>query len=148
MSEIKHKVVSREEWEEHRAELLKKEKELTKAHDALAPETRALQEGTCAEVSGCHTVRAWNFQDSVFFYREGEDVYQTYFTSARGLETVNAIYSVLDLLPIPRLGSRDITNIKSHTELLINMRRTLSNYLAICGQQYSRRRKTILVRGG
>ena len=208
MSETKHKVVSREEWKEHRAELLQKEKELTKAHDALAAETRALPwvkldkdyifhaetgdkhlvdlfEGksqlfvyhfmfgpgwkagcpSCSfwadnfggfrhhlpqrdvsfkvisrasidEIQKYRKRMGWEFDwvsasDSDFnsdvgvwnkkepaqrfpdtphregvelpglsvFYRDGEDVYQTYFTSARGLEAVNAIYSALDLVP-------------------------------------------------
>src|SRR5436190_19886677 len=42
MAAVKHQVVSREKWNELRAELLKKEKELTKARDALTAEIRAL----------------------------------------------------------------------------------------------------------
>ena len=42
MSALNHKVVSPAEWKEARAALLKKEKELTHAHDALTAEIRAL----------------------------------------------------------------------------------------------------------
>jgi predicted dithiol-disulfide oxidoreductase (DUF899 family) len=205
---VKHEVVSREEWNERRAELLKKEKELTKAQDVLAVERRALPwvklpnhyifhtetgDKTLAELfdgksqllvyhfmfgpdwkAGCPSCSFWaeNFggfhhhlphrdvsfkvisrasideiqkyrqrmgwefdwvsaSDSEFnadigvwnkkeptkrfpdhphregvelpglsaFHRDGEDVYHTYFTTGRGLEAVNAIYSALDLVP-------------------------------------------------
>ena len=33
------------------------------------------------------------------FYREGNDVYHTYYNTARGLEPVNAVYAALDLVP-------------------------------------------------
>jgi predicted dithiol-disulfide oxidoreductase (DUF899 family) len=41
-SDVPHKVVSRDEWNSLRGELLKKEKELTRASDALAVERRSL----------------------------------------------------------------------------------------------------------
>ena len=33
------------------------------------------------------------------FYRDGNDVYRTYFTTARGLEAINAVYGALDIVP-------------------------------------------------
>ena len=33
------------------------------------------------------------------FYRDGKKVYQTYFTTGRGLEVMNSTYGVLDLVP-------------------------------------------------
>ena len=33
------------------------------------------------------------------FYRDGEDVYRTYFTTGRGLEVLNSTYGALDLVP-------------------------------------------------
>ena len=41
-SPLSHKVVSKKEWDERRAELLKKEKQLTKERDALTAEIRDL----------------------------------------------------------------------------------------------------------
>lgn len=208
MAAVKHQVVSREEWNEQRAELLKKEKELTKARDALTTEIRALPwvkieknyifhttdgdktlpelfdgksqlfvyhlmfgpgwKGACPncsfwaenftalhyhlphrdvsfkaisratldEIQAYRNRMGWEFDwvsshDSDFnydfgtssktppvkkfpdephleyteqpgisvFYRDGNDVYQTYFNTARGLEPINAIYAALDLVP-------------------------------------------------
>src|SRR5262249_50722289 len=33
------------------------------------------------------------------FYRNGDDVYHTYFTTGRGLEVLNPTYAILDLVP-------------------------------------------------
>ncbi len=33
------------------------------------------------------------------FYRDGQDVYHTYFTTGRGLEVLNPTYQILDLVP-------------------------------------------------
>lgn len=33
------------------------------------------------------------------FYRDGQDIYQTYFTTGRGLEQINGTYGLLDLVP-------------------------------------------------
>lgn len=33
------------------------------------------------------------------FYREGKDVFQTYFTTGRGIEVLNPTYGILDLVP-------------------------------------------------
>lgn len=208
MSGIKHQVVTREKWDELRAELLKKEKEFTRAKDALTAQIRELPwvkveknyvfhstagDKTLAELfdgksqlivyhfmlgpgwkAGCPTCSFWaenyagfsdhlphrdvafkvvsrasleaiqqyrkrmgwefdwvsssdcdfNFDFSMssknppaerfpdephregtespglsVFYREGNDVYRTYFTTSRGLEPLNAVYGALDLVP-------------------------------------------------
>lgn len=208
MADVKHQVVSREKWNELRAELLKKEKELTRARDALTAEIRQLPwvkvdkeyifhtkdgDKTLPELfdgksqlfvyhfmfgpgwkGGCPSCSFWaenyrglhyhlphrdvsfklisratleeieayrkrmgweydwvsshdtdfnyDFQSSSktpptkkfpdephremtelpglsVFYREGNDVYHTYYNTARGLEPVNAVYAALDLVP-------------------------------------------------
>ena len=208
MSKVKHQVVTQEKWDELRAELLKKEKQLTRARDALTAETRELPwvkieknyvfhttagDKTLVELfdghsqlivyhfmlgpgwkAGCPTCSFWadnyggfrhhlpqrdvafkvvsrgsletiqqyrkrmgwefdwvsssdsdfNFDFSIslktapvqrfpdephkegienpglsVFYREGNDVYRTYFTKSRGLEPLNAVYAALDLVP-------------------------------------------------
>jgi predicted dithiol-disulfide oxidoreductase (DUF899 family) len=208
MSEVKHQVVSREEWETLRADLLKKEKELTRARDALTAEVRQLpwvkvdkeyvfhttdgdktlpelfdgksqlfvyhfmfgpgwkagcpscsfwaenygglryhlpqrdvsfkviSRATLDEIQAYRKRMGWEFDwvssnDTEFnfdfgrssnkvpaksfpdephregvelpglsvFYREGNDVYHTYFTTRRGLEPLNAVYAALDLVP-------------------------------------------------
>ena len=208
MSEVNHKVVSREEWNTARAEILKKEKELTHARDALTAEIRAMPwtkiekqyyfdtpdgKKSLAELFQGHSQlfvihlmfgpdwkaacpscsfwadsynglrhhlphrdvsfkaisraplekiseykkrMGWEFDwvsayDSDFnldfswssnrtpaqrfpdepqregtespgfsvYYRDGEDVYQTYYTTSRGLEILNPIYQALDLVP-------------------------------------------------
>jgi predicted dithiol-disulfide oxidoreductase (DUF899 family) len=196
-----NKVVSREEWAKYRADLLKKEKEFTKAHDKLAAEIRDLPwvkieknyvfhttvgDKTLAELfegksqlfvyhfmlgpswkAGCPSCSMWadsfdglryhlphrdvafkvvsraslekiqayrkrmgwefdwvSAADTDFnldlgasantpdprtgrteescisvFIREGDDVYQTYFTTGRGAEAISPIYGALDLTP-------------------------------------------------
>jgi predicted dithiol-disulfide oxidoreductase (DUF899 family) len=202
-----HPVVSREKWNELRGELLKKEKELTKARDALTAEIRQLPwvkvekeyvfhtadgDKTISELfdgksqlfvyhfmfapgwdGGCSSCSLWadNFgglryhlpqrdvsfkvisratlneiqeyrrrmgwefdwvssngsdfnldfgssskktptkrssdeplelvENACFsvFYRDGTDVYHTYFTTGRGIEPIDAVYAALDLVP-------------------------------------------------
>jgi len=218
MAQVNHKIVSREDWQSIRAELLKKEKELTKAKDALASEIRRLPwvkmddkyvfhtidgdkslaelfegrsqllvyhlmyapgwaKGACPscsfwadnfdglryhlpqrdvtfkaisrasleEIQAYRQRMGWEFDwvsaaDSEFnydvgvssrkvpekrypgeefregeespglsvFYREGNDVYQTYFTTNRGIEPINTVYNALDLVP----KGRDEANVK------------------------------------
>lgn len=36
------------------------------------------------------------------FYRDGADVYRTYFTTGRGLETLGTVWTLLDLTPLGR----------------------------------------------
>lgn len=70
------KVTSREEWLEARKRLLAKEKEATRVRDALRAERRALP-----------MVEAEGEQPGVsVFVREGERVFHTYSTFARGSE--------------------------------------------------------------
>ena len=195
MSQIKNKVVSKKEWNELRAQLLVKEKELTRRRDALTTEIRSLPwvkmeekyvfkschgERTLADLfdgksqllvylfmlgpgwgEGCPSCSFWADQfcalkyhlpqrDVAFklisrapleeieayrnrlgwdldwvssngsdfnldfdvskgdddespgisiFFRDGEDVYHTYFTTGRGLEVLNPTYGILDLVP-------------------------------------------------
>jgi len=215
MSQTNHKVVSQEEWNKLRAELLKKEKALTRQRDELTAEIRNLPwvkiekeylfhttdgEKTLAELfdgksqlfvyhfmfgpgwtEGCPSCSFWadNFggfryhlpqrdvsfklisraplediqkfkermgwefdwvssygtdfnsdigasapnpsppknPDAAYledierpsisvFYREGNQVYHTYFTTRRGLEAINTIYAALDLVPKGRDESR------------------------------------------
>jgi predicted dithiol-disulfide oxidoreductase (DUF899 family) len=199
MSTLNHKVVSHEEWAEARAALLKKEKEMTRAHDALTQQIRNLPwvkmlstyifhtphgDKTLADLFGTksqlfvvHFMFApgseacsscsfwadhygplkfhlpqrdvaftvvsrapleqieeykkrmgWDFEwvssfgsefnydldasvrdpDARFsgeepgfsvFFREGGEVYRTYSTKWRGIESLNSTYAVLDLVP-------------------------------------------------
>jgi len=199
MSPVGHKVVSREEWVEARNELLKKEKEMTRAKDELAKQVQALpwvkidknylfhtvdgdkclaelfgdksqlvvyhfmlapgwnacpscsfwadnydglryhlpqrdvsfkviSRATLDEIQQYRKRMGWNFDwvsshDTDFnydfhaskkdppegrsgeepglsvFYRDGNDVYHTYSTTARGMEPLNAVYNALDLCP-------------------------------------------------
>jgi predicted dithiol-disulfide oxidoreductase (DUF899 family) len=50
---------------------------------------------------GITTPQGENHGLSVFL-REGEQIFRTYFTSSRGLETVGTIWSLLDLTPLGR----------------------------------------------
>jgi predicted dithiol-disulfide oxidoreductase (DUF899 family) len=198
MTKQNHQVVSRAEWTERRAELLKKEKDLTKQRDALTREIRTLPwvkieknylfqtshgkkmlvdlfEGKSQLLvyhfmlgpgwgQGCPSCSFWadqfaglsihlphrdvafkvisrapleeiekykkrmgwsfdwvssagsdfNFDIGVskgekdespgisIFYRDGNDVYHTYFTTGRGLEVLNPTYGILDLVPLGR----------------------------------------------
>ncbi len=195
MTKQNHKAVSMTEWVELRAQLLKKEKELTKQRDSLTQEIRALPwvkiekeyifqttngKKTLADLfagktqllvyhfmlgpgwgEGCPSCSFWadNFsglrfhlphRDVAFkaisrapleeiekykkrmdwhfdwvssagsdfnldfgvssgekdespgisiFYRDGNDVFHTYFTTGRGLEVLNPTYGILDLVP-------------------------------------------------
>ena len=36
------------------------------------------------------------------FYRDGQDIYRTYFTTGRGLETLGTVWTLLDLTPLGR----------------------------------------------
>jgi predicted dithiol-disulfide oxidoreductase (DUF899 family) len=204
---VNHPVVSREKWNKLRGDLLKKEKELTKARDALTAEIRELPwvkvekeyvfhttygdktfpelfdgksqlfiyhfmfapgwDGGCSSCSLwadnfgglCHHLpqrdvsfkvisratlkeiqeyrkrMGWEFdwvssnssdfnldfgsssnkastkrssdeplevvENACFsvFYHDGNDVYQTYFTTGRGIEPIDAVYAALDLVP-------------------------------------------------
>jgi predicted dithiol-disulfide oxidoreductase (DUF899 family) len=50
---------------------------------------------------GVTTEQGENFGLSVFF-RDGERVYRTYFTSARGVEALGSVWTFLDLTPLGR----------------------------------------------
>ncbi len=195
MSKQNHRIVPRTEWAELRAQVLKKEKDLTKLRDSLTEEVRALPwvklekeyifqtstgKKTLAELfegknqllvyhfmlgpgwgEGCPSCSFWadNFSGLSFHlrhrdvafkvisraplgdiekykkrmgwtfdwvsssgsdfnldfgvssgkddespgisivYREGKEVFQTYFTTGRGIEVLNPTYGILDLVP-------------------------------------------------
>ena len=195
---MKHQVVDKREWDAKRAELLAKEKALTRQRDALAAELRAMpwvkidksyvfdtvrgketfaqlfgdrsqllvyhfmlgpgwtagcpscsfwadhfasfryhlpqrdvafkviSRATLDEIKRYQTRMGWEFDwvssaggtfnldlgvssgerdespGFSIFARDGGDVYHTYFTTGRGLETLNTTYNVLDLVPAGR----------------------------------------------
>src|SRR5437867_1426287 len=105
-------VVSPEEWLRARDALLQKEKEATKARDALAAERRRLPmvriekryvfDGPDFNVDfGLTTPQGETFGLSVFL-RDGDDVYRTYFTNGRGVETLGPVWAFLDVTPLGR----------------------------------------------
>ncbi len=77
-----HTVVSREEWQAARDELMRREKEHTRMADELARQRRELP---------------W-VAASVFTWHDGV-VYQSYGTTARGVEFVMGYYPILDRVP-------------------------------------------------
>ena len=50
---------------------------------------------------GLSTDQGETFGLSVFF-RDGDDVYRTYFTAGRGVETLGPVWTFLDLTPLGR----------------------------------------------
>ncbi len=121
-------VVSETEWQAARDALLAKEKEATRARDALAAERRRLPrvrieteyafEGPEGEVTlpelfeGRRQLLLNHFmfgpnQDvgcdgCCVFFRDGDDVYRSYFTAARGVEALGSVWTFLDLTPLGR----------------------------------------------
>jgi predicted dithiol-disulfide oxidoreductase (DUF899 family) len=82
----KPQVVDEHEWRNAYQALLAKEKALTRARD---------------EDFGVTTEQGEQHGLSVYL-RQGDDIFRTYFTTARGLETVGGIWSLLDLTPFGR----------------------------------------------
>src|ERR671934_250379 len=115
-------VVPAEEWQAAWEALLVKEKEATRARDALAAELDAYRKRmswTIPWVSsyasdfnvdfgvGPETPKEGVYQDGEtfglsVFLRAGEDVYRTYFTTARGVEALGSVWTFLDLTPLGR----------------------------------------------
>lgn len=87
------KVTTREEWLEARKELLAREKEETRRRDALRAARRALPlvEVEKGEIPGYSV-----------FLRDGERVFHTYSTYARGVELLNPSTQFVDLTPLGR----------------------------------------------
>jgi predicted dithiol-disulfide oxidoreductase (DUF899 family) len=108
MESSKPQIVSADEWQEARSELLVAEKEVTHAIDAVAARRRRLPmtafapDWTLPFVSSRGTTFAddcgagGGFLLSVFL-RDGEDVYRTYSTTSRGIDRLTFTTSVLDL---------------------------------------------------
>ena len=61
-------------------------RKLTRASGANSPPNGGVCRTTCAHV----------------FLRREDDIFRTYFTAARGLETVGGVWSFLDLTPLGR----------------------------------------------
>jgi predicted dithiol-disulfide oxidoreductase (DUF899 family) len=81
-------VVSEAEWRAARQELLVKEKEATRALDALAAERRWLP-----------IVR---IEKDYELLRDGDGVYRSYVTSSRGVDRLRVDFNLLDLTPYGR----------------------------------------------
>ena len=117
----KPKIVSAEEWQQAHDDLLKAEKEATRALDALAARRRRLpmvkfgtymfdkarMDWTFPFVSSHGTSfsddcgAGIGFMLSVFL-RDGTDVYRTYSTTARGVDRLFFCTNILDLCPYGR----------------------------------------------
>src|SRR5918995_713648 len=110
-------VVSPQEWEAARQELLVKEKELTRAHDAtFARVSRAPQ----ADIERLKARMGWSgpwytitdgfdadfgvdeWHGTNVFIRDGERIFRTYFLNGRGDEALGSTWSYLDLTPLGR----------------------------------------------
>jgi predicted dithiol-disulfide oxidoreductase (DUF899 family) len=87
------KVVSAAEWEVARGGLLAKEKEATRARDALAAERRRLP---MVKIDKAYALEGPNG------YRDGDNVFRTYFTDQRGVEALGSNWTFLDLTPLGR----------------------------------------------
>jgi predicted dithiol-disulfide oxidoreductase (DUF899 family) len=113
----KPEIVSAEEWEQVQGELLKAEKEATRAVDALAARRRRLpmvryktrmgwtlpfvsSRGT-SFADDCGAGGDFGFALSVFL-RDGTDLYRTYSTTARGVDRLLFRHNILDLCPYGR----------------------------------------------
>jgi len=84
-------VVSAQEWQKERDELLSLEKEATRRLDAIAARRRRLP-----------MVHFDNGFMLNLFFTDGGQVYRTYATTARGLDRVLFVSNVLDLAPYGR----------------------------------------------
>jgi predicted dithiol-disulfide oxidoreductase (DUF899 family) len=106
-----HKAATREEWLAARNELLAREKELTRRGDQLAAERRALpwlpieKEYRFGTDAGLRTGPAAYLSEAPVmntYALDGETVYLTYSTTARGLEFMMGYYGFLDRAPLGR----------------------------------------------
>src|SRR5205807_2346068 len=94
-------IVSPEQWEAARQQLLVHEKELTRARDALAAERRRMPWYTLTNnfdadfgVDEYHGTNA--------FIRDGGRVFRTYFINNRGDEAMGSTWSYLDMTALGR----------------------------------------------
>src|SRR2546423_886140 len=93
-------VVSVEEWQAAREALLAKEKDATRARDALAAERRRLPR-VRIEKKYVFDGPGGKVGLSVFLH-DGDDVSRTYFTATRGVEALGSVWTFLDLTPLGR----------------------------------------------
>jgi predicted dithiol-disulfide oxidoreductase (DUF899 family) len=76
-------------WTKARAALLAEEKALTLAQDRLAAARLRLPRQPVMDRYRCLNV----------FLREGQTIYRTCFTSGRGVESLDSVWSFLDITP-------------------------------------------------
>src|SRR5439155_229270 len=94
-------IVSPEEWEAARQQLLVKEKELTHARDALAAERRQMPWYTITDdFDKDFGVDEWHGTNA--FIRDGDRVFRTYFINNRGDEALGSTWSYLDMTALGR----------------------------------------------
>jgi predicted dithiol-disulfide oxidoreductase (DUF899 family) len=96
MTMEKPKIVTVEEWQQARDELLAAEKEATRALDSLAARRRRIP-----MVFSRDTGAGDGFLLSVFL-RDGENIYRTYTTTSRGIDKLAFVTGILDLTPYGR----------------------------------------------
>ena len=107
-------IVTAAEWEAARERLLVKEKEVTRAKDALAAERRRMPwleidkdymfEGPDGKASLLDLFggRRQLILYRAFFIRDGDRVFRTYFINNRGDEAMGSTWSYLDLTALGR----------------------------------------------
>jgi predicted dithiol-disulfide oxidoreductase (DUF899 family) len=119
-------VVSQQERNARREALLVKEKELTRARDALAAERRRLpmvraSAGSQEAIRNYRARMGWadwpwytttdgfsaDFDVSAWwginvFLRDGDQIYRSYYTAGRAAEELSSIWALLDITPFSR----------------------------------------------
>jgi predicted dithiol-disulfide oxidoreductase (DUF899 family) len=95
--------------------------EHTQSRDAVSPWATQLPDFVDSFAAACGTDRIGYFTEGPglsVFARSGEDVYLTYATGARGLETVMGYYGILDRVPRQRDEAPPLYNswIRRHDE--------------------------------
>src|SRR5919108_548847 len=99
-------IVSPEEWEAARQKLLVKEKELTRARDALAAQRRRMAWDNIPwytltdDFDADFGVNEWHGTNT--FIRDGERIFRTYFVDSRGDEAMGSTWSYLDITALGR----------------------------------------------
>ena len=94
-------IVSPAAWDAARQQLLVKEKQLTRARDALAAERRRMPWYTITDgFDADFGVDEWHGTNA--FVREGDRVFRTYFVDARGDEAMGSTWSYLDITAFGR----------------------------------------------
>jgi predicted dithiol-disulfide oxidoreductase (DUF899 family) len=114
-------IVSPQDWEAAREQLLVKEKELTRARDALAAERRRMPWTAVEDIArwearmGWETIPWYTLSDDFdadfgvgewhgtnAFIRAGERIFRTYFVNNRGDEAMGSTWSFLDITALGR----------------------------------------------